>query len=202
MLEDYLNNNKDQVSRKDMMNVIAGPCLGVTAISETPLFGDTKTNGIKVLNINMNGGQTHVDFWDPKPGNIPVIGKTTAIRTNTGIEVGSHIPKLAQHFDKIGLIRSMSSPEGDHQRGTYLNDTSYRMIGTIKHPGFGPMMHRFRGDENKLNPDLPASVIIGSNGGSNGYMEAKYAAFKVGDPMQGLGSLVPDNAMNKTYKER
>ena len=119
----------------------------------------TSTGKKKVVRIFLPGGMTHMDSFDPKPQTPELMGNTKAIKTNTGEEISGYFPMTAKRMDRIALIRSMVSPEGDHQRGRYLLETSYPLLGTIKHPCFGAWMQRINGVQNDA---LPPSVNIRS----------------------------------------
>jgi len=192
-----------QLNRQHFLGATASLCLGM----KTNLLLAANDGGIykpqekRVVNIHMGGGQTHLDFWDPKPENQEVMGATKAIETNTGIQVGHWLPKLSQHFDKMALIRGMNNPEGSHGRGTYLADTGYRVIGTIKHPSLGPKVSKFM---DRIHPELPTSVVVGSGtlDGSAGYLGSMYDSFKVVSASEGLGALVPEGSGGEAYARR
>ena len=96
---------------------------------------------------------------------------------------------LAKRMDKLALIRSMVSPEGDHQRGRYLLETSYLLLGTIKHPNMGAWLQKLKGTQNDA---LPASVGI-RTGFSAGFLGTNYDPFVVNNPKDPLKGLVMDN---------
>ena len=86
-----------------------------------------------VILIWLGGGPSHLDIWDLKPEAPEEIrGVFKPIKTNTpGIKICEHLPKIAQQMDKICLIRSMTSPEAAHERGTHYMMTGFRPL-----PGF------------------------------------------------------------------
>jgi uncharacterized protein (DUF1501 family) len=62
----------------------------------------------RVIHLFMEGGMSHTDTFDPKPG-------VRSIPTNVpGIFLSEHLPLLARRMDKITLIRSMSHNERSH----------------------------------------------------------------------------------------
>src|ERR1019366_7792951 len=64
----------------------------------------------------LTGGPSHIDTFDPKPGR-PTGGPFKAIRARApGMILSEHLPLLADRGDKIALVRSMSSKEGNHPR--------------------------------------------------------------------------------------
>ncbi|MCB1078468.1 MAG: DUF1501 domain-containing protein, partial [Verrucomicrobiae bacterium] len=110
-----------------------------------------------VIYLYMSGGMTHMDTFDPKPGHENQ-GPVRAIRTSAdGVEISEYLPRLAQHMDKAALIRSMTSTAGAHAQGNYFMHTSYEMRSTIRHPGIGAWLLKYKG---RLNENLPGSVCI------------------------------------------
>src|SRR4051812_20997747 len=62
----------------------------------------------------MGGGPSQTDTFDLKPGTVSA-GSFGPIATNVpGIQVCEHLPRLAQHMDKLAVLRSMSTGEADH----------------------------------------------------------------------------------------
>ncbi|MFM2198828.1 MAG: hypothetical protein RLZZ505_2260 [Verrucomicrobiota bacterium] len=62
----------------------------------------------RVIHLFMEGGMSHLDTFDPKPG-------VHSIPTNVeGIRIGAHLPLIARRMDKITLIRSMSHDQRSH----------------------------------------------------------------------------------------
>lgn len=182
----------DEVSRRKVMQGITAMTLGLNA--SLPAFSadssaSTSTGKKKVVRIFLPGGMTHMDSFDPKPQTPELMGNTKAIKTNTGEEISGYFPMTAKRMDRIALIRSMVSPEGDHQRGRYLLETSYPLLGTIKHPCFGAWMQRINGVQNDA---LPPSVNIRS-GFSAGFLGSSYDPFNVNNPKDALRGLVMDN---------
>jgi hypothetical protein len=157
-----------------------------------------------VIMLYMSGGMSHIDGLDPKPENKEVQGDTGVISTNVdGIQVGEHFSHLSKVMDKCCIIRSMSTTQGAHLQGRYYQHTSYTMRGTIRHPSLGAWVSRMSGCE---NGNLPPSVVINeTNQGlasSAGYMESKFAALPVGDPMEGLTNLSTPAHIEQTRQDR
>ena len=183
-----INQLSSELSRRSVMQGIAGMTLGVSAAMPNAFAAaDTSASGSrkKVVRIFLPGGMTHLDSFDPKPKHPELMGDTKVIKTNTGEEISGYFPMLAKRMDRLALIRSMSSSEGDHGRGRYLLETSYNLLGTIKHPNFGAWMQALNGTQNEA---LPASVHIKS-GYNAGFLGSKFDPFhvsNVNDPLKGL----------------
>ena len=65
----------------------------------------------------MNGGPSQTDTFDLKPGTRTAALRPIATRT-PGISICEHLPGLAQWSDRLAVIRSMSTREGDHGPAT------------------------------------------------------------------------------------
>src|SRR5450432_2309850 len=67
----------------------------------------------------MNGGPSQTDTFDLKPGHAnggPFREIATAV---PGIKISEHLPQLARQMDRLVLVRSMTSKEGDHDLANY-----------------------------------------------------------------------------------
>src|SRR5262245_52818654 len=90
----------------------------------------------------LNGGPSHIDTFDPKPG-AETNGPFTAIDTQIpGIQFSHHLPKLAAEARRIAVLRSMTSPEGDHERAYQLLHTGNVRSETVDYPGLGSVVAR------------------------------------------------------------
>ena len=196
----------NESSRKTFIKAMSACTLGVTL----PAFGIEKTllNPVKyrraksVIYINVSGGMSHLDTFDPKPGTEQA-GPLNSIKTNvTGIHLSEYLPKLAQCMDKIAIIRSMTSTAGAHEQAQYLMQTGYPMRGTIKHPTMGAWILNQSG---WINKELPGYVQINSSGKNigNGFMATNYGALPINDPSSGiLYGRLPNQMTQSRFDER
>ena len=186
------------VTLLDSLGSLGGPLSGLMAAEP----GRVRQPARACIYLYMNGGMSHLDTFDPKPGNAdagPVKSLNTAV---DGLSLSEYLPLLAKHADKLALIRSLSSNQGAHEQGEYLMRTSYAMRGTIKHPTLGAWTSLFLGKE---NPTLPPFITIGagSNHPGAGFMESKYAPLPLGAPDQGLpNSQRPEGVTKEEYAHR
>jgi uncharacterized protein (DUF1501 family) len=142
----------------------------------------------------MNGGPSHLDTWDPKPGHLNG-GPTKAIRTSQpGLMVSEHMPHLAQIASKLTVIRSMSSKEGNHQRAQYLMHTGYAPTPTVVHPSLGGWVSKKLGAPQN---GLPAFVSLGGPSFGAGFLGVSNGPFVV----QKAGA-TPDNVTPATAGDR
>ena len=131
----------------------------------------------------MNGGPSQMDTFDLKPDH-PNGGQFKPISTSVdGLQISEHLPKLAKQGQHLAVIRSVSTKEGDHGRGTYLMRTGYRPGGPVEYPTIGSLVSKELGDD---TAELPNFVSISPNQGFNpaayspGFLGPRYAAATVG----------------------
>ncbi|MDA7756870.1 DUF1501 domain-containing protein [Opitutales bacterium] len=187
----------DEMNRRRFVSLAAKSFLGVSIL---PWASHSSLNGAglglnrplnhapkakNVIYLYMSGGMTHLDTFDPKSGT-ETGGPTQTIKTNAdGIQLADNLPLLANHAEKIAVLRGMTSTKGAHQQGNYFMHTSYAQRATIVHPSMGAWMTRLDG---RFNPTLPGAVVVG--GGSrhplSGFLSTSHQPLAVGNPSEGL----------------
>jgi hypothetical protein len=115
--------------------------------------------------IFLCGGPSQPDLWDLKP-EAPAGVRTVfeAIETTVpGTRFGSLIPRVAQHADKLALIRSMTHGDNDHNGAiarTLLGQFPARRgevyAARDDHPAIGAILHRLLGEHD----NSPAWVVL------------------------------------------
>ncbi len=132
----------------------------------------------------MNGGPSQTDTFDLKPGHANG-GPFKEIETSApGLKIGEHLPKIAKFGDKMAVIRSMSTKEGDHSRATYLMRTGYLPQGPVQFPALGSLLSKELGADDAA---LPNFVSIAPFRGFSpaaygpGFLGPQYAPLIVGD---------------------
>src|SRR5205807_456465 len=87
----------------------------------------------------MDGGPSQLDTFDLKPGHENG-GPFNEVQTKVaGIRISEHLPRLARQADRLAIIRSMNTREGDHSRGAYLMHTGRVQGGPINYPPMGAL---------------------------------------------------------------
>jgi hypothetical protein len=133
-----------------------------------------------VIVLWMNGGPSHIDTFDPKPGQKSA-GSFKAIKTRTpGLEISEHLPKLAEQSHRYTVVRSLTSKEGNHQRAKYLLHTGYAPNPTVVHPTLGA----YASSQLGKSGDLPSFVNVSAPGLSPGFLGSEHGAFLVSNPSQ------------------
>ncbi len=205
---------QDELSRRTFMADTARKCLGVSVLPMFASKGIAATGGAanfapmrpkaakSVIFLNMSGGMSHLDTFDPKEKK-DVMGPNTAIATNAdGVRLSQYLPKLAGHADKIAVINSMTTRQGAHRQGQYILHRSYAPRGTIVHPVMGSWVMRLSG---KRNSTIPGFVMVGTRDGTStsGYLGPKFAAVPIGDPHSGIeDSHLPSGVSEDDFDRR
>jgi uncharacterized protein (DUF1501 family) len=127
----------------------------------------------------MTGGPSQTDTFDMKPGHENG-GPFKEIRTSApDIRVCEHLPNIAKHMDKMAVIRSMATKEGEHVRANEQIHTGYPAGTPIRYPFLGSIVAKELGDDKTA---LPHFIYLGGGAGATGggYLGPKYGALSLG----------------------
>jgi hypothetical protein len=134
-----------------------------------------------IIVLWMNGGPSQLETFDPHP-NTNIAGGTGAINTAVkDVQLAPGLERVAEEMGSIALIRSMTSKEGDHERGTYTMKTGFRPDPTVIHPSIGAVLcHELPG----TGVDIPrhVSILPGQWPARGGFLGDQYDAFRMDDP--------------------
>lgn len=186
-------NDCENFHRRDFLKI--GMLGAVAGMTMTDLFtlraqaaqlngGSASTPTESVILIWQGGGPSHIDTFDPKPdAPAEIRGTFDAIETSVpGIQVSEHLPLLAKHADKYALIRSVTTNEAAHERGTHYMLTGFTPLPGFEVPGYGAVASKFRGGRSALPPYIAIPGAL-SDGGSAGFLGAALNPFSPsGDP--------------------
>lgn len=146
-----------------------------------------------VILVNMDGGMSHVDTLDPKPNcQFPTVA--TSLR---GVHVSEVFRRTAQHFNKLTVVRTTFSEDGDHAMGQHLLNTGYRTTeaaGIADLPHIGAMVSYVKSQKLKDRSYFPRYVTMGSRHGKigdSGFLSVAHSGFHIGDPTKPLSNISP-----------
>jgi hypothetical protein len=129
----------------------------------------------------MSGGPATIDLWDLKPGHVnggPFREIPTAV---PGMRISEHLPRIARNARDMAIIRSMSTREGDHGRGTFVMHTGYLPQGAVQYPTLGSLLSKELGDDESALPNFVSIYRPDiSNADSPGFLGPRYAPLVVG----------------------
>jgi Protein of unknown function (DUF1501) len=150
-------NMQPSLSRRDLFRVSAG--LGLAASGWMPAFASEVARNPQrkrsCILLWMNGGPATIDMWDLKPRHENG-GPYRQIEAAPGLLIGEHLPRLAKHGKHLAVVRSMSTKEGDHGRGTYYLRTGNLPQGAIQFPTLGSLVSKELGDPSSELPNFVA----------------------------------------------
>jgi hypothetical protein len=148
----------------------------------------------------MAGGPSQMDTFDLKPGH-PNGGQFKERATNVpGLKISEHLPKIAEFGDRMAIIRSMSTKEGDHGRATFMMRTGYLPTGPIQYPSLGAHVAHELGSDDSALPNAVAIApytILSPGAYGSGFLGPKYAPLIVGD----LGFPAPGQQAQVDYDQ-
>jgi hypothetical protein len=174
------------IDRRRLLHAMACGACGVSVSGWLPalaqeLAGDPRRRRHCIL-LWMAGGPSQTDTFDMKPGHENG-GEFKEIATNVpGVRFSEHLPQLAKHADKLAIIRSLSTKEGDHERGSYLMRTGQRPMSVINYPSVGAALAKHMA---LAKDSLPPYVSIapsrgpGQGGFGPGFLGPKFAPLVV-----------------------
>ncbi|QGJ70788.1 DUF1501 domain-containing protein [Planctomycetales bacterium 10988] len=147
----------------------------------------------------MNGGPSHLDTFDPKPGTREG-GPFRSIKTRIpGVEISEHLPRVAEQAHQMAILRSMTSKEGNHDRGQYLMHTGYIPAGSFRHPSLGAWVSHERTD---VALDLPHFVSINGPSIGAGFLGVEHQPYTVLDPKNGMNNVAYPKDLNASRFSR
>lgn len=185
-----LNLASNNLTRRDALQLSAGlglsflmPALDLKAAERR---GEERQKSVIV--VWLAGGPSQLETWDPHPGTA-IGGPTQSIKTKIpNVEIASLFPQTAEQIHHLNIIRSLTSKEGDHERGTYMLKTGYRPDPTTVHPSLGAIVTH-QAPNRKL--EIPQHISFGDGAWAarGGYLGDQYDAFRIYDPGNGLHNM-------------
>jgi hypothetical protein len=179
------------LSRRDLLKLSAA---GVSAVSLSGwmnvLAARAAQSGNKTKScilLWMDGGPSHKDTFDLKPGTKDG-GEFQPIKTSVpGIEVSEHFPKVAGLMSHGAIVRGMSTSEGAHGRAKVYLHTGYKEgVGGLVYPSLGSIVSAELG--NPAFP-LPNFVSVGNRSFGAGFLGTRHQPLVVSDPARGVENL-------------
>jgi len=154
----------------------------------------------------LGGGAAQIDTFDPKArgdGKKKAGSYYDAIPTAiTGVEVGEHLPGVAERLDRCVLVRSLHHKIIDeHGAATNLLHTGRPTSETIAYPSLGSIVAHERGPG---ADGVPAYVVIGYPNVSRGpgFLGSKYGYVYLTDTGTGPSGLTPPAGISPGRRDR
>ncbi|MBI1353098.1 MAG: DUF1501 domain-containing protein [Acidobacteria bacterium] len=151
--------------RRDFLRVGSAGLLGLSELAGLKARGAVADSGVNVIWINLVGGPSQLDTFDPKPDAPSEIrGPFRPIRTNVaGVEISDIFPRLARRADRYAILRTL------HHDGSAVHDVGHQLMQTGRSirrgeqsPNLGCSLSRLDG----APPPVILPAPIGATGGN------------------------------------
>ncbi len=177
-------------TRRELLKTCGLGVLGYSASGWLPLLADQAAQSAQrrrhCVLLWMTGGPSQTDTFDMKPDHDNG-GEFSAIATRSSeLHFSEHLPQLAKQADRLAVVRSLSTQEGDHGRGTYLMRTGQQPRGPVRYPTIGSSLSKQLAEQRDQN-DLSLNYVsiapyraFNQAAFSPGFLGPKHAALTVG----------------------
>jgi hypothetical protein len=182
---------RNSPSRRDFLRVGGLTALGLGLADVFALRHALAAEGAakakSCILIWLDGGPSHLETFDLKPhAPAEARGPFQPTETNVaGIEICNLFERLAQQMDKAAIVRSVTSPLGEHNLGTHYMLTGYPPTPALEYPAVGSVVAHLDSTERTLprNIAVPNFGVGGKRISGNGYLPTQTRPFEVGgDP--------------------
>ncbi len=193
----------DGITRRDFVRVGGLTALGLSlgemlklrAAAADSSTGSPPVKARSCILIWLDGGPSHLETFDLKPhAPAEVRGPFQPISTAVpGTQICELMPNTARLIDKVALIRSVTSPLGEHNFGAHYLLTGYRPTPVVEYPSYGSVVAHIRSSAAEANSTttsiLPRHIAVpnfrvgGGRMAGQGYLPNSTRPFSVGgDP--------------------
>src|SRR4051812_25771962 len=138
------------IHRRDALRV---GCLSALGLAMPDLrVGAAAPKAKSCILVWLDGGPSHLETFDLKPdAPSEVRGPFQAINTNVpGVRLCEFLPNTARVADKIAVVRSVTSPLGEHGIANHYMLTGYKPSPVIDYPSYGAVTAHVRGGKQTL----------------------------------------------------
>ena len=184
------SNQKHTFSRRDALGMMGacGLSMSLAPMAARAARKRSSERPKSLITLWMNGDMSQLETWDPHPGS-EVGGDTRAVATSqAGIEISDFLPQMAERMHEVALIRSLTSLEGDHARGSAFVKTGYRLEPTLVYPALGAIAAHELPD---ASVEIPQHVSLGGDNffPRGGYLGNEWDAFRVFNPGRSMTNM-------------
>lgn len=177
----------DGMTRRDMIRLGGLTALGLALpdlFRRRAAAGESRSGRAKsCILIWLDGGPSHLETFDVKPdAPSEVRGPFQTIQTNVpGTNISECLPNTARITDKIAIVRSVTSPLGEHGIANHYLLTGYKPSPVLDYPSYGSVVAHVRGGQHTLPPYIAIPDVKPT--ASSGFLGAAFRPFAVGgDP--------------------
>jgi uncharacterized protein (DUF1501 family) len=148
-----------------------------------------------IIVLRLAGGPSQLETFDPHDGTRAAAGTTSISTRAPGVRLASGYERLADQMHRVALVRSMTTPESDHERATTVALTGAPPDPTVAYPSIGAVTNH------ALSPrgGLPAHVALmpGLWPPRGGALGASHDALVIADPARPSAGLAPSVPLDR-----
>lgn len=180
------NRRCDGVLRRDALRVGGLTAFGLSLnqwFQQRAIAGQREAAADSCILIWLDGGPSHLETFDLKP-NAPqeVRGPFQPIATSVaGIQISEHLERTASVMEQLAIVRSMTSPLGEHNFASHYLLTGYKPSPALAYPGMPSVMTHVHGGATAIPNNVAVQRPNAMAG--RGYLRSSTSPFVVdGDP--------------------
>jgi hypothetical protein len=191
------------IARRNFMGGLA-LMTGMAGIAPAALARQLKANSKRMIVIDMHGGLSQLESWDPKPGT-DTGGPFRAIPTSVpGVQICELLPQTAKQMHHLSLLRSLNTKNDDHGKGTYMMMTGRRQTPATDYPEIGAVVSKAIDGNDRA---LPGHIKIRPSGGGgrssdSAYLGPKFASISLGEGKAPENTACPADLSEESSKLR
>jgi hypothetical protein len=176
----------DGITRRDALRVAGLAALGLSLRVPVAPGAAAPRKAAKAKScilLWLDGGPSHLETFDLKPdAPSEVRGPFKPIKTNvTGVQVCELLPNTARVADKLAIVRSVTSPLGEHALANHYLLTGYKPSPVLEYPSYGSVLAHVRAGRQTLPPYVAVPSYRRTAG--SGFLGGNFNPFAVGgDP--------------------
>src|SRR5262249_35601556 len=194
-----------RLSRRAFLGTGAAGWRGFAGRVHPSTAAELKKTQERVVVIDLRGGVSQLETWDPKPGT-DTGGPFQAIPTSVpGLHVCELLPYTAKQMHRLAVIRGLNTAEDDHGKGRIIVETGRRKEPNQEDPPLGAVCARLLGPEDS---PLPGHIHItpkgegGFNKGDSAFLGPKFASVSLGDGKPPANLLRPSSISEAADHQR
>ncbi len=151
----------------------------------------------------LDGGPSHLETFDLKPdAPAEVRGPFQPVSTKVaGIQISELLPRTAAITNQLAIIRSLTSPLGEHGLANHYLLTGHKPSPVLTYPSYGSVLSHFNSNSNSPLPPYIAIPDSRATAGA-GFLGAAHEPFTTGGDPSKPGFQVRDLSFFPSVTER
>lgn len=193
------------LSRRSFLGGLTVGSLGLTGLTLPSLAKELQKKQKHVLMIDLHGGVSQLETWDPKPGTNTGGPFQTIATSVPGIHICELLPHTATQMHRLSLVRSINTQENDHGKGHYIMYTGRRKEPAMEYPHLGSVAARLFAQDASGLPGY-ISITPEKGGGFNkqdaAFLGPRFGSVALGDGQPPANLLRPGDVSPENDKQR